>query len=54
MKRDPMATQRGALALGISCLFLFFCILPSLSWALDRDTLIRDGLMNKARQTGWQ
>ncbi|MCH7500254.1 MAG: tetratricopeptide repeat protein [Nitrospinae bacterium] len=49
-----MATQRGALALAISCLFLFLCIFPSLSWAVDPEALIRDGLMKKARQTGWQ
>ncbi|MCH8933214.1 MAG: tetratricopeptide repeat protein [Nitrospinae bacterium] len=54
LKRDPVATQGGALALAISCLFLVFCIFPSLSWAVDPEALIRDGLMKKARQTGWQ
>ncbi len=54
MKRDPVATTKGALALGVSYLFFVCCILPSLSWAVDPEALIRDGLMKKARQTGWQ
>jgi len=35
-------------------LILFLCLFSSLSWALDPEALIRDGLMKKARQTGWQ
>ena len=54
LKRDPVGTQGSALGLGISCLFFVFCIFPSLSWAIDPEALIREGLMKKARQTGWQ
>lgn len=54
LKRDPVETKGSALALGCFCLFFVFCIFPSLSWAVDPEALIREGLMKKARQTGWQ
>ncbi len=54
LKLDLIASKGSLLSFGFSCIIFVFCIFPSLSWAADPEALIREGLMNKARQTGWQ
>jgi len=52
-QRNKKSSRLRSILLFIS-IILYFCLFCSPSWAVDPEALTRDGLMQKARQTGWQ
>lgn len=54
LNRDSAGFKGSALAFGFSSLFTILFVFPMHSWAVDSEALIRDGLMQKARQTTGQ